>query len=121
MVDAVDLGLIEHAEKLLVKRTRGILIASKRLFDDDARPRFVGLGAGEISLSQLLDNLQIDFRRSGQIEKAIATELGFRVELVQPFCKTAESFGIIIISGEILKIFQKFTAPVIVAFRRLGF
>src|ERR1700691_6595309 len=75
MVDAVDLGLIEHAEKLLVKRTRGILIASKRLFDDDARPRFVGLGAGEISLSQLLDNFQIDFRRSGEIEKAIAAQL----------------------------------------------
>src|SRR6202050_5785020 len=121
MIDAINLRLIEHAEKLFVKRTRGVLIASKRFFDDDPRPRLVGLGAGEISLSQLLDNLQIDFRGSGEIEKAIATELGFRVELVQPFSKTAESFRIIIISGEILKIFQELSPLVVVSSGCIGF
>src|SRR5580693_752859 len=121
MVDAINLRLIEHAEKLLVKRTRGVLIASERFFDDDARPRFVGLGTCETGFSKLLDNLQIDFRRSSEIKKAIAAELSFGVECVQALRETAKSFRIVIVPGEVLKIFQEFTAPVIVTFRRLGF
>src|ERR1700735_2683276 len=121
MIDTVNLRLIEYAEKLFVKRARGILIVAERFFDDDTGPRFIGLGTREAGFPKLLDNLQVDFRRSGEIKKAIATELGFGVELVQPLRKTAESFRVIIVSGKILKIFQEFTPPIIVGLGRLGF
>src|ERR1700683_254900 len=105
MIDAINLRLIEHAEKLFVKSTRGVLIASKRFFDDDARPRFVGLGTRETGFTKLLDDLQIDFRRSGQIKKPIAAELSFSIECVQALRKTAKCIRIVIIPGKVLKMF----------------
>src|ERR1700735_1583119 len=121
MIDAIDLRFIEYAEKLFVESARRILVASEWLFDDDASPRFIGLGTREACFSKLLDNLRVDFRRGSEIEKAIAAKLGLGVEAIQALRKTAESFRVVVVPGEILKIFQEFTAPVIVGLWRVGF
>src|SRR5580704_7765806 len=79
VIDAVDLLFFEHTQYNFVQFLGGGQIAAEGLLDDDARPcgwtrRMIQSGA-----TNLLHDVRINFRRRGQVQKAIPTKLLFFV------------------------------------------
>src|SRR5580693_313028 len=74
MVDAKNLILAEDAEQLAIELPRRPKICAKRLFDDDAPPRAVGL-ASQARLAEVTADRRKPGRRRRQIEQTIAVGL----------------------------------------------
>src|SRR5260370_7534088 len=72
VIDAVDLLLVENVENNLVQSLSRSQVASERFLNDDAHPRIRRARAREPRAAEMLNDISINFRRSGEIEEADA-------------------------------------------------
>ena len=82
VVDAEDRILGKDAVDHFVEIARAVQVVTERLLDDNPAPAVL-LGFGQPGLVQLLADRRETLRRNGEVERVIAADTPFGVELVQ--------------------------------------
>ena len=78
--------------------------AAERLFNNDADPGIFVCRLGEASFAKLFDDVFINFRRRGEIEKTIATELLRGFEFGEPLDQIGVGLWIGIVAGVVIQV-----------------
>ena len=93
VVDAEDLGLVEHAQHARVELARLFERGAERLLDDHPH---LGFGtAREPGAAQLADDHREEARRGRQVEGAVQPLPGLLVELVQRLAQLGVDAGVV--------------------------